>query len=95
MHNMTDSLRSMAPGSLTSRADKATFYIFHVLPEWLSIGLLFIFNTRREFSTGFIGDWRWRDETPKELESRLKKEAIHREKLKLRKLETPERVLLK
>lgn len=97
MHNSIDSLQSTGPGSLSSSTDKALFYVFHVLPEWLSTSLLLIFNTRRIFSTGFVGDWRYRDETPKELEQRLKGEAKHREKLKLRelKLSAPEPALTK
>ncbi|KAF9447952.1 hypothetical protein P691DRAFT_801514 [Macrolepiota fuliginosa MF-IS2] len=90
MQNTTESLQSTASGSLNSVGDKAAFYIFHILPEWLSSALLFVFNTRRIFSTGFIGDWRLADEGPKEKERRLKKEAAHREKLQLRKLEDPQ-----
>ena len=89
MHNSMDSLQSMGPGSLNSSSDKVLFYIFHILPEWLSAALLFIFNARQTFSTGFVGDWRYHDETPQELEKRLKGEAKHREKLKLAVLSSP------
>jgi hypothetical protein len=82
----------MAPGSLNSRADKAIFYIFHVLPEWISMALLFVFNSRREFSTGMAGDWRSHDETPKELKKRMKHEEAHRNKLKLREIKASEEV---
>lgn len=90
MHNTMESLQSIAPGSLNGVGDKAAFYIFHVLPEWLSSFLLFTCHTRRIFSTGLVGDWRWRDETPEELQKRLRKEATHRERLQLRNLKDPE-----
>ena len=89
MHNFMDSLQSMGPESLNSSSDKTLFYIFHILPEWLSAALLFIPNARQTFSTGFVGDWRYHDETPQELEKRLKGEAKHREKLKLSVLSSP------
>jgi hypothetical protein len=92
MHNTTDSIQSMAPGSLNSHTDKALFYIFHVLPEWISMALLFVFNSRREFSTGMAGDWRSHDETPKELKKRLKHEEKHRQKLKERELKPSEEI---
>jgi hypothetical protein len=96
MHNTMDSLQSMSPGSFSSPGDKAAFYVLHVLPEWLATMLLFAFNTRRVFSTGLCGDWRFRDETPKELEKRLKKEAEHRLKLKPLVLPTtPEQAFVK
>jgi len=89
MHNFMDSLQSMGPESLNSSSDKTLFYIFHILPKWLSAALLFIPNARQTFSTGFVGDWRYHDETPQELEKRLKGEAKHREKLKLSVLSSP------
>ncbi|EKM74651.1 hypothetical protein AGABI1DRAFT_116792 [Agaricus bisporus var. burnettii JB137-S8] len=95
MGNTTDSLQSTARGSLNSRSDKAVFYILHALPEWLSIALLLAFNTRREFNTGLVGDWRYRDETQQELKKRLKQEEAHRNKLKLRDIKLPEQALLR
>ena len=86
LHNSMDSLQSMGPGSLNSSGDKALFYIFHILPEWLGVALLFISNTRQMFDTGLMGDWRYHDETPQESEKRLKGEAKHREKLNLQML---------
>ncbi|KXN90856.1 hypothetical protein AN958_03510, partial [Leucoagaricus sp. SymC.cos] len=86
MHNTMDSIQSTGPGSFSTPKDKALFYVFHILPEWISTALLLVLNTKRIFSTGFAGDWRWRDETPEEKEKRLKGEAKHREKLKLRQL---------
>ena len=88
LHNSMDSLQSMGPGSLNSSGDKALFYIFHILPEWLRVAL-FISNTRQIFDTGLMGDCRYHDETPQELEKRLKGEAKHREKLKLQMLPPP------
>jgi hypothetical protein len=95
MGNTTDSLQSTAPGSLNSHGDKAGFYIFHVLLEWLSIVLLFAFNSRQEFNTGLIGDWRYRDETPKELKKRLEQETAHRNQLQMRALAAPKQAMLR
>ena len=63
------------PSPLNTPRSKAAFYIFHVLPEWLAILILFGNNVRKTFGTGFVGDRRLWDETEKEREERLKKEA--------------------
>lgn len=72
MFHTTVSLSSTAPGSLNSSGAKASFYILHVLPEWLSNAILFTFNIRQMLGTGIFGDWRDHDETEKE---RVKREA--------------------
>jgi len=74
MHYRIDSLRG--PNPLDSSTAKAMFYIFHMLPEWLAVLVLFSVNVRKTFGTALCGDIRWRDETPKEkrLAGRAKKE---------------------
>jgi len=74
----TTSLRE--PNALNTPGGKAAFYICHVLPEWLATLTLFGFNVRKTIGTGFAGDWRQKDETEKEKEKRLKKEAEKLEK---------------
>ncbi|KAJ8518599.1 hypothetical protein ONZ45_g4350 [Pleurotus djamor] len=76
----TDSLTSLGPGSLNSGGAKAVFYIFHILPEWSAILLLFGYNTRELCGTGPWGDWRGNDETEKERVKREKKEALQAER---------------
>ncbi|KAL0945506.1 hypothetical protein HGRIS_000990 [Hohenbuehelia grisea] len=82
MFNRSDSLTSTAPEALNSSSAKALFYIFHAFPEWLSIALLFSCNLREICGTGPYADWRSHDETEKEREKRLKKEAIKLEALR-------------
>ncbi|KAF9568236.1 hypothetical protein CPC08DRAFT_757736 [Agrocybe pediades] len=59
MHVRTTSLAEPTP--LDTPAGKAEFYVFHVLPEWSVLCLLYMINVRKTFSTGFAGDWRARD----------------------------------
>ena len=80
MHYKIDSLR--APNPLNSSTAKALFYIFHVLPEWLSICILLSGNVRKTFGTGLFGDWRSKDETETEKRKRLAKRAAKEEKKK-------------
>jgi hypothetical protein len=69
----TTSLTSPSP--LDTPRSKATFYIFHVLPEWLASLILFGYNIRETFGTGLLGDWRISDETEKQRVQRLAREA--------------------
>jgi len=39
MYNKTSSLTSISPSSLNTPGTKATFYIFHMVPEWISVTL--------------------------------------------------------
>jgi hypothetical protein len=80
MHHKIDSLRG--PNPLDSSSAKAIFYIFHVLPEWLAILVLYSVDVRKTFGTALFGDWRWRDETPKEKQKRLARRAKREEKKK-------------
>ncbi|KAF9491937.1 hypothetical protein BDN71DRAFT_1474525 [Pleurotus eryngii] len=82
MSNITTELTSQAPGSLNTPADKTTFYIFHILPEWMAAATLFGFRMREIFQTGLSGDNRWRDERPDEREDRLEEEREKEEKKK-------------
>jgi len=80
MHYRIDSLRG--PNPLDSSTAKATFYTFHILPEWLAVLVLCSVNVRKTFGTALFGDWRWRDETPKEKKKRLARRAKREEKKK-------------
>jgi len=80
LHNRTTSITSTSPGSLNTPSEKAEFYIFHVLPEWLSVVVLLVFNVREEIGTGVRGDWRRTDETPKQKAEREMKEQAKRER---------------
>lgn len=82
MYHTTTSWTSTGPGTLNSSGAKAAFYIFHVLPEWLASVALFSTSVRKAFGTGLAGDWRFRDETPAERQTRLEKEAKKAEKKK-------------
>ena len=80
MHYRIDSLRG--PNSLNSSSAKTAFYIFHALPEWLAICILFSENVRKTFGTGLFGDWRGKDETEAQKQKRLAKRAAKEEKKK-------------
>lgn len=88
MFHTTATLSSIAPGSLNSPGSKAAFYVFQVLPEWLATASQLVVNIRRMCGSGPFGDWRYRDETPKEREKRekgdAKRAARRREKLNAR-----------
>jgi len=80
MYNKTASFSSTAPGSLNTPMEKAGFYVFHIVPEWILVTALSSMRTREVFNTGPNGDFRWRDETPEEKASREKREQEKREK---------------
>lgn len=71
----TETTSLSAPSPLNTPRSKAAFYIFHVLPEWLAILIIFGNNIRKIFGTGFFGDKRLWDETEKGRAERLKREA--------------------
>ncbi|KAF4566561.1 hypothetical protein AB1N83_003862 [Pleurotus pulmonarius] len=75
LHNTTSSFTSMEPGSLNSPADKAFFYVFQILPEWLSILALFSVNARELVGSGPWGDWRGKDESQAAKAKRERKAA--------------------
>ncbi|PCH41903.1 hypothetical protein WOLCODRAFT_72339 [Wolfiporia cocos MD-104 SS10] len=58
MQFKTTEFQSTAPGSLNSGGSKATFYIFHILPELVGTMCLFSLNVRTLFETGAMGDFR-------------------------------------
>jgi hypothetical protein len=64
-----------APSPLNTPLSKASFYIFHVLPEWLASLILFGYNIRKTFGTGLAGDLRLWDETEQKRMKRLTREA--------------------
>ncbi|KAL0956713.1 hypothetical protein HGRIS_002835 [Hohenbuehelia grisea] len=78
MSNYTTSMGDMGPHSLNTSSAKISFYICHVLPEWISAATLFGFNMREIFHTGLSGDNRWRDEHPDEAEERQEREEAKR-----------------
>ncbi|KAF9522656.1 hypothetical protein CPB83DRAFT_864127 [Crepidotus variabilis] len=63
------------PVRTNTSSGKAAFYVFHVLPEWLSSVILFGAQTRKIFGTGPCGDVRSKDETEEQKMKRLDKEA--------------------
>ncbi|KAF9038288.1 hypothetical protein BDZ89DRAFT_411009 [Hymenopellis radicata] len=57
MYKETAALDSMLPGSQNTPAEKGTFYLFHVLPEFVASFLLLAgINVRNMFNTGRWGD---------------------------------------
>ncbi|OBZ66682.1 hypothetical protein A0H81_13116 [Grifola frondosa] len=48
----TTALLSTAPGSLNGASSKATFYVFHMAPEWVCSVLLLSVNMRARFGPG-------------------------------------------
>ena len=81
-----------APSPLNTPLSKAAFYIFHVLPEWLASLILFGNNIRKTFGTGLAGDRRLWDETEKEREERLNKEAKQEAKRQEKKKDLIEKI---
>ena len=65
MRLKTDSLISMAPGSLNSVESKTTFYIFQSASEFLAAAIMLNINVRERFSTGLLGDHSRKDKAPK------------------------------
>jgi hypothetical protein len=49
MGNHTTSLISMAPGSDNTPAEKAAFYVFQVVPEVITSGVLLGINAKEFF----------------------------------------------
>lgn len=74
MGTTTTSLTSTAPGSQNTPAEKAAFYILHMVPEWISVLVLLLCNVRDIFGTGMFGDIHQRDETEREKEIKDAKE---------------------
>ncbi|KAF7340044.1 hypothetical protein MVEN_01922400 [Mycena venus] len=74
MRSTTPDIHSPGHQAQNTGADKAAFYVVHLLPEWIVVFCLCAFNVKDICQTGFTGDNRWWDETPKEREKREKKE---------------------
>ncbi|KDQ64161.1 hypothetical protein JAAARDRAFT_187527 [Jaapia argillacea MUCL 33604] len=65
IHYTTSSLTASSPFStLNTSGGKATFYIFHMMPEVIVATCISVLNIRDIFGTGFWGDWRSEDVTP-------------------------------
>jgi len=71
---MPTRVTSLTESKLNRPGEKAAFYIFHILPEWLATVVLFVDNIRKTFGTGLVGDWRIKDETGREKEKRIASE---------------------
>jgi hypothetical protein len=67
--------------------EKAGFYVFHIVPEWILSTIICGARTREIFNTGPNGDTRWRDETPEEKSKREKKEQDKKEKKEEKEME--------
>ncbi|KAJ6574653.1 hypothetical protein B0H19DRAFT_1371620 [Mycena capillaripes] len=74
MHSTTPNIATPGHQALNTAGDKAAFYVLHLLPEFLVTTMMCAFNVKDICQTGCQGDYRWRDETPKEREKREKKE---------------------
>ncbi|KAG8948197.1 hypothetical protein FRC03_000806 [Tulasnella sp. 419] len=68
MHNTTSSFepyppdyKVYPPGNLSNLKDKVCFYIFHTVPEFLTIAILVSADLRRILNTGPWGDYRAND----------------------------------
>ncbi|KDQ52527.1 hypothetical protein JAAARDRAFT_138486 [Jaapia argillacea MUCL 33604] len=61
MHNRTTSLTSTSPSSLNTGSSKATFYVFHMIPELAVATFFLVGNVRKEFQTGAWGDYKRKD----------------------------------
>jgi hypothetical protein len=79
---MPTKVTSLTESKLNRPGEKAAFYIFHILPEWLATVVLLVDNIRKTFGTGLAGDWRFKDETGREKKKRIASE----EKRKARKV---------
>ncbi|KAJ7042700.1 hypothetical protein C8F04DRAFT_86610 [Mycena alexandri] len=74
MRSTTSNLATPDHQALNTGADKATFYVFHLLPEWIVVAMFCSINLREICQVGFKGDSKWRDETPEEKTKRERKE---------------------
>ncbi|KAI6033039.1 hypothetical protein F5J12DRAFT_195757 [Pisolithus orientalis] len=77
MYNRTTSLTSTAPGSGNTVSEKVTFYIFHMLSDWLACFIFLVPNIREIFNTGMWGDWRSTDPPPESSELSKKKKGSY------------------
>ncbi|KAJ6519382.1 hypothetical protein C8R45DRAFT_1085400 [Mycena sanguinolenta] len=73
MRHTTPDVHALTDQALNTGADKAAFYAVHLVPEWTVILLVSMFNTKDICKMDFLGDRPW-DETPKERETREKRE---------------------
>ncbi|KAF7304460.1 hypothetical protein HMN09_00848200 [Mycena chlorophos] len=64
----TPNVEALTHAALNTAGDKAEFYIFHILPEWLGAVVMASVNTREVCSTGAWGDWRSKDPDPRKQE---------------------------
>ncbi|KAJ7206544.1 hypothetical protein GGX14DRAFT_637553 [Mycena pura] len=86
LRQQTPDVTALTHAALNTRADKAAFYVVHVLPEWLLVVLLGAVNVKEVCGTRLKGDFRWRDETPEERTKRWAKERAREEKKAMKKM---------
>ncbi|KAF7320156.1 hypothetical protein MKEN_00800100 [Mycena kentingensis (nom. inval.)] len=80
MGQTTDDIQSPTHAALNTSLDKVGFYVVHILPEYLSVALMTVFNVKEICNLGWKGDFRSRDEKPEERTKRWEKERKRREK---------------
>lgn len=57
MRFKTPSLTALGPGTLNDPGSKATFYVFHIVPELFAVMLMFTVDVRGLCDAGPWGDW--------------------------------------
>nr|GAT43636.1 predicted protein [Mycena chlorophos] len=87
LRQTTPDVTALTHAAHNTASDKAAFYIIHVLPEWLVVVLLSVFNAREICNLGLKGDFRLKDETPEKREMRWAKVRARKEKKEQKKLE--------
>ncbi|KAJ7630554.1 hypothetical protein FB45DRAFT_990553 [Roridomyces roridus] len=75
MNSTTPNVADLNSQSQNVLADKVTFYVLHMLPEWIVLAMACTFNLKEICQTGPWGDWRPKDETAEEREKRERKQA--------------------
>ncbi|KAF8213581.1 hypothetical protein K438DRAFT_1804235 [Mycena galopus ATCC 62051] len=73
MRHTTPDVAARTPQALNTGADKAVFYVVHLVPEWTVMFLLCAFNAKDICQMKFEGDHMW-DETEREREVRERRE---------------------
>ncbi|KAJ7124776.1 hypothetical protein C8R43DRAFT_1135457 [Mycena crocata] len=73
MHYKTPELAAANHQAQNEQTDKAVFYVFHVLPEWIVAAIACAANVKEICQTGDKGDEEWRDPTAEEVAKRERK----------------------
>lgn len=75
MRFKTPSLTALGPGTLNDPGSKATFYVFHIVPELLAAMLMFVVDVRGLCDAGPWGDWYQMNKKSKSAEERTEGEV--------------------